>query len=78
MKNINCWFRVPNSTLFEMARNFKKKLKGIGDELEICKHFSITYYMQANRQVEEVTKMLRKILKRKLNIAKGLWPNEFP
>ena len=47
-------------------------------QLEIRNHYSSPAHPQANGQVEVMNQSLLKIIKTRLNEAKGIWPEEFP
>ena len=47
-------------------------------ELGIKNHYSSPAHPQANGQVEVMNRSLLKIIKTRLEWAKGIWPNELP
>ena len=47
-------------------------------ELGIKNHYSSPAHPQANRQVEVTNRTLLKIIKTRLEGAKGIWPDELP
>ena len=47
-------------------------------ELSIKNHYSSPSHPQANGQVEVTNRTLLKIIKTRLEGAKGIWPNELP
>lgn len=55
-----------------------KKARDLCDELEIKKYFSTPHRFQANGQVEAVNKTIKHVLKRKLDVSKGVWVDELP
>lgn len=78
-KNIICQFRIVHSIVSDNRRQFdNKKVRDLCDELNIKKHFSSPYHLQANGQVEAVNKTIKHDLKRKLDISKVTWVDELP
>ena len=47
-------------------------------ELGIKNHYSLIAHPQSNEQVEVTNRSLLKIIKTRLEEAKGIWPNELP
>jgi len=47
-------------------------------ELGIKNHYSSPAYLQANRQVEVTNRSLLKIIKTRLEGAKGIWSDKLP
>jgi hypothetical protein len=61
-----------------MVHNSKGKIETMCDKLRIHRHFFNPYYPQPNEQIETINKTLKSILKRRLDMVKGLWVNELP
>lgn len=78
-KNIICRFGIPYSIVSNNGRQFdNKKVRELCEELGIKKHFSTPHHPQANGQVEAVNKIIKHVLKRKLDASKGAWVDELP
>ncbi|XP_022852500.1 uncharacterized protein LOC111374102 [Olea europaea var. sylvestris] len=78
-KNIICRFKIPHSIVSDNGRQFdNKKVRNLGEELGIRKHFLTPRHPQANGQVEAVNKMIKHVLERKLDASKGAWVDKLP
>ena len=78
-KNIICRFRIPLTIISNNRRQFDSHgFKDFCSNLGIKNQFSSPGHPQANRQTEVTNRMLLKIIKTKLDDAKGAWPEELP
>ncbi|XP_004301611.1 PREDICTED: uncharacterized protein LOC101300632 [Fragaria vesca subsp. vesca] len=74
MKNIYCKFEVPKTIVTDNGTQFNNNhliefTKGMGTKMV----FASMAHPQTNGQVEAVNKIIKKLLKKKLEDAKGLW-----
>ena len=77
-KNI-CRFGIPRVFISDNGRQFDNSpFKEFCEELGIHNHYSSPGHPQANRQVEVINRSLLKMIKTRLEGAKGLWPEELP
>ena len=61
------------------ARQFDNmKFRSFCDDLKIKKHFSTPHHPQSNGQVEAVNKIIKHLLKTKIEGLKGAWADELP
>ena len=78
-KNIICRFRIPLTIILDNGRQFDSQ--GFRDfclGLGIKNQFSSPGHPQTNGQTEMTNRTLLKIIKTKLDDAKGTWPDELP
>ena len=52
--------------------------RDICEQLGINNHYSSPFHLQANGQAEVANRFLLKIIKTRLEGAKGIWPDELP
>ena len=78
-KNIICRFRIPRTIITANGRQFDSQgFKDFCSGLSIKNQFSSPGHPQANGQTEVTNQTLLKIIKTKLDDAKGAWPEELP
>ena len=78
-KNIVCRFGVPKVLVSDNRRQFDNALfRDFCAHFEIQNHYSSPTHPQANDQAEVANQSLLKIIKTRLEGAKGIWPNELP
>ena len=83
-KNIICRFRIrkfgiPLMIISDNGRQFDSQgFKDFCSNLGIRNQFSSSGHPQANGQTEVTNRTLLKIIKTKLDDAKGAWPEELP
>ena len=78
-KNIICRFGIPLTIISDNGRQFDSQgFRDFYSGLGIKNQFSSPRHPQANEQVEVTNQMLLKIIKTKLDNAKGAWPEELP
>jgi transposase InsO family protein len=78
-KAIICIFGIPRAFISDNGRQFDNSpFREFYEELGIHNHYSSLGYSQANGQVEVTNRSLRKMIKTRLEGAKGLWPEELP
>ena len=85
-KNIICKYGIPRALVSDNGKQFNNSaFESFCSELGIRNHYSSPAHPQANEQVEvangqvEVTNQtLLKIIKTRLEGAKGIWPDELP
>ena len=76
-KAIICRFGIPNAFISNNGQQFDNSpFREFCEELGICNHYSSPGHPQANGQVEVTNRFLLKIIKTRLEGAKGLWPEE--
>ena len=78
-KNIICRFGIPQTIISDNRRQFDSQsfrdfCSGLGNKNQ----FSSPGHPQANGQPEVMNRTLLKIIKAKLDDAKGAWPEELP
>ena len=70
---------VPRVLVSENGRQFDNTLfKDFCEQFGIKNHYSSPYQPQANGQAKVANRSLLKIIKTRLEGAKGVWPNELP
>jgi hypothetical protein len=78
-KAIICRFGIPRVFISDNGRQFDNSpFREFCEELGIHNHYSSPGHPQANRQVEVTNRSLLKMIKTRLEGAKGLWPEELP
>ena len=78
-KNIICRFRIPMTIILNNRRQFDNQgFRNFYSNLGIRFQFSSPGHPQANGQAEVMNRTLLKIIKTKLDDAKGAWPEELP
>jgi len=76
-KNIIYRFGVPRLIISDNGRQFDNpKFRKFCQGLGVNNHYSSPRHPQANGQIEMTNKSLLKIIKTKLEGAKGAWPEE--
>ena len=74
-----CRFGVPRVLVSNNGRQFDNALfKEFYEHFGIQNHYSSPVHSQANGQAKVVNRSLLKIIKTRLEGAKGVWPNELP
>ena len=78
-KNIICRYGIPRVLVSDNGKQFDNSaFKSFCSELGIRNHYSSPAHPQANGQVEVTNRTLLKIIKTRLEGAKGIWPDELP
>ena len=78
-KNIICRFGIPLAIILDNGRQFDSQgFREFCSNLGIKNQFSSPGHPQANGHTEVTNRMLLKIIKTKLDEAKGAWPEELP
>ncbi|XP_050259164.1 uncharacterized protein LOC126704182 [Quercus robur] len=78
-KNIICKFGIPLTIISDNGRQFDSQdFRDFCSNLGIKNQFSSLGHPQANGQAEVTNRTLLKIIKAKLDDAKGAWPEELP
>ena len=78
-KCIVCRFGIPRVLVLDNEKQFDNdSFQDFCSQLGIRNHYSSPAHPQANGQVEVTNRSLLKIIKTRLNEAKGIWPKEFP
>jgi hypothetical protein len=78
-KMIICRFGTPRVFVSDNGRQFDNSpFREFCEELGIRNHYSSPGHSQANGQVEVTNRSLLKMIKTRLEGAKGLWPEELP
>ena len=78
-RNIICRYWIPRIFVFNNGKQFDNNaFKDFCSELGIKNHYSSPAHPQANGQVEVTNQSLLKIIKTRLEGAKGIWPDELP
>ena len=76
-KNIVCRFGVPRVLVFDNGRQFDNALfKDFCEHFGIQNHYSLPTHPQVNGQAEVANRSLLKIIKTRLEGAKGVWLDE--
>lgn len=72
-------FGIPHSIVTDNGKYFdSQKFKSFCSGLHSQNHFSTLYHPQSNGQVETVNKIIKNILRARLDQAKGIWAEELP
>ena len=78
-KNIICRYGIPRVLVSDNGKQFdNSEFRDFYLKLGIKNHYSSPAHPQANGQVEVTNQTLLKIIKTRLEGAKGIWPNELP
>ena len=78
-KSIVCRYGVPRVLVSDNGRQFDNTpFRDFCEQLGINNHYSSPSHPQANGQVEVANRSLLKIIKTRLEGAKGIWPDELP
>ena len=78
-KEIICRFGIPRAFISDNGRQFDNSpFREFCEELGIHNHYSSPGHPQANGHVEVTNQSLLKMIKTRLEGAKGLWPEELP
>ena len=76
---IICRFGIPRVLVSDNGKQFdNESFRDFCSQLGIRNHYSSTAHPQANGQVEVTNRSLLKIIKTRLEGAKGIWPEEIP
>ncbi|KAI5315154.1 hypothetical protein L3X38_044330 [Prunus dulcis] len=77
--HICCRFDVPYAIITDNGRQFDSELfRQFCTRLKINLFFASPAHPQSNGQVEAINKIVKKLLKRQLDKAKGAWPEKLP
>ena len=78
-RNIICRYGIPRVLVSDNGKYFDNSaFRNFCSELGIKNHYSSPAHPQANEQVEVTNRTLLKIIKTRLEGAKGIWPDELP
>ena len=78
-RNIICRYGIPRVLISDNGKQFDNSaFKNFCSELGIKNHYSSPAHPQANGQVEVTNRTLLKIIKTRLEGAKGIWPDKLP
>ena len=78
-RNIICRYGIPRVLVSNNGKQFDNNaFRDFCSELGIKNHYSSPVHPQANGQVEVTNRSLLKIIKTRLEVAKGIWPDELP
>ena len=78
-RNIVCRYGIPRVLVSDNGRQFdNESFKDFCSQLRIKNRYFSPAHPQANKQVEVTNQSLLKIIKTRLDRAKGLWPKELP
>ena len=78
-RNIICRYGIPRVLVFDIGKQFNNSaFRDFCSELGIKNHYSSPAHPQANGQVEVMIRSLLKLIKTRLDGAKGIWPDELP
>ncbi|XP_062019159.1 uncharacterized protein LOC133735742 [Rosa rugosa] len=78
-KNIYCRYGVPHTIITDNGTQFNnKELISFTANLGTKLSFASVAHPQTNGQVEAANKIIKKLLKKKLDSAKGLWAEKLP
>ena len=79
VKSIICWLGLPKKIVSDNGTQFDSDLfTEFCERYDIEKSFSSVAYPQANGQVEVVNKTLKASIKKRLDEAKGVLPEQLP
>ena len=78
-RNIICRYGIPRVLVSDNGKQFDNSaFRDFCSELGIKNHYSSPTHPQANGQVEVTNRSLLKIIKTRLERAKGIWPDKLP
>ena len=78
-RNIICRYGIPRVLVSDNGKQFDNSaFRDFCSELGIKNHYSFPAHQQANGQVEVTNWTLLKIIKTRLEGAKGIWPDKLP
>ena len=78
-RNIICKYGISRVFVSDNGKQFDNSaFRDFCSELGIRNHYSSLAHPQANGQVEVTNRTLLKIIKTRLEGAKGIWPDELP
>ena len=78
-RNIVCRYGIPRVLVSDNGRQFdNESFRDFCSQLGIKNRYFSPAHLQANRQVKVTNQSLLKIIKTRLDGAKGLWPEELP
>ena len=78
-RNIICRFGIPRVLVSNNGKQFDNSVfRDFCSKLDIKNHYSSPAHPQANGQVEVTNRSLLKIIKTRLDGAKGIWSDELP
>ena len=78
-RNIICRYGIPRMLVSDNGKQFDNDaFRDFCSQLGIKNHYSSLVHPQANGQVEVTNRSLLKIIKTRLEGAKGIWPEELP
>jgi len=78
-KNIICRYGIQRVLVLDNGKQFDNNaFKDFCSQLGIRNHYSLPAHSQANRQVEVMNRSLLKIIKTRVEGAKGIWPDQLP
>ena len=78
-RNIICRYGIPRVLVSDNGKQFDNSaFRDFYSELGIKNHYSSPAHSQANGQVEVTNRTLPKIIKTRLEGAKGIWPDKLP
>ena len=78
-RNIICRYKIPRVIVFDNEKQFyNSAFRDFYLKLVIKNHYSLPAHPQANGQVEVTNRSLLKIIKTRLEGAKGIWSDELP
>ena len=78
-RNIICRYGIPRVLVSDNGKQFDNStFRDFCSELGIKNHYSSPAHPQANGQVEVTNRTLLKIIKTRLDGAKGIWLDEVP
>ena len=78
-RSIICRFGIPTVLVSDNGKQFDNdSFRDFCSQLGIQNHYSSHAHPQANGQVEVTNQSLLKIIKTRLEGAKGIWPEELP
>ena len=78
-RNLICRYRIPRMLVSDNGKQFDNSaFRDFCSKVGIKNHYSSPAHLQANGQVEVTNQTLLKIIKTRLEGAKGIWPDELP
>ena len=76
---IICRYGIPRVLVSNNGKQFDNdSFRDFCSQLGIKNHYSSPAHPQANRSVEVTNQSLLKIIKTRLEVAKGIWPEKLP